>query len=40
MQPGISQITLGVADVAAARRFCERLGWVASARRTADVAFS
>ena len=39
MQPRINLITLGVADVAAARRFYERLGWVASARSTADVAF-
>jgi catechol 2,3-dioxygenase-like lactoylglutathione lyase family enzyme len=39
MQPRINLITLGVADVPAARRFYERLGWVASARSTADVAF-
>lgn len=39
MQPRISLVTLGVADVAAARGFYERLGWVASARSTAEVAF-
>ena len=39
MQPRISLVTLGVADVAAARGFYERLGWVTSARSTAEVAF-
>ncbi len=39
MQPRISLVTLGVADVARARAFYERLGWVASARSTAEVAF-
>ena len=39
MQPRISLVTLGVADVAAARGFYQRLGWVASARSTAEVAF-
>ncbi len=39
MQPRISLVTLGVADVAAARGFYERLGWVASAQSNANVAF-
>jgi catechol 2,3-dioxygenase-like lactoylglutathione lyase family enzyme len=39
MQPRISLVTLGVADVARARAFYERLGWVASARSNAEVAF-
>lgn len=39
MQPRVSLITLGVADVAAARRFYEGMGWTASARSTAEVAF-
>jgi catechol 2,3-dioxygenase-like lactoylglutathione lyase family enzyme len=39
MQPRISLITLGVADVARARGFYERLGWRASARSQAAIAF-
>ena len=39
MQPRVSLVTLGVADVAMARRFYEQLGWTASARSTEDVAF-
>jgi catechol 2,3-dioxygenase-like lactoylglutathione lyase family enzyme len=39
MQPRISLVTLGVDDVARARAFYERLGWAASARSTAEVAF-
>ena len=39
MQPRITLITLGVADVARARRFYERLGWVASPASQAEVAF-
>lgn len=39
MQPRISLVTLGVADVARARAFYERLGWVASGHSTPDVAF-
>ncbi len=37
--PGISLITLGVADVARARHFYERLGWRCSPASTPDVAF-
>lgn len=37
--PGISLITLGVADVARARRFYERLGWRCSSASTSEVAF-
>ncbi len=39
MQQRVSLITLGVADVAAARGFYERLGWAASDRSQADVTF-
>jgi len=39
MQPRISLVTLGVADVATARRFYERMGWTASARSTSEIAF-
>jgi catechol 2,3-dioxygenase-like lactoylglutathione lyase family enzyme len=39
MQPRISLITLGVADVARSRAFYERLGFVASSASNADVAF-
>jgi hypothetical protein len=39
MQPRISLVTLGVADLARARGFYERLGWTASARSTAEIAF-
>lgn len=37
--PGISLITLGVADVARARHFYERLGWRCSSASTPEVAF-
>jgi catechol 2,3-dioxygenase-like lactoylglutathione lyase family enzyme len=39
MQPSISLVTLGVADVARTRRFYEQLGWRASSASTAGVAF-
>lgn len=39
MQPRISLITLGVDDVAASRRFYEKLGFVASPASQAEVAF-
>ena len=39
MEPRISIITLGVADVARARRFYEALGWEASRASTADITF-
>ena len=40
MYPGVSLITLGVADVARARGFYERLGWRCSqGASTPDVAF-
>jgi uncharacterized glyoxalase superfamily protein PhnB len=39
LEPRISLITLGVADVPRARRFYERLGWVASPASQAEVAF-
>jgi predicted lactoylglutathione lyase len=39
VEPRISLVTLGVEDVARARRFYERLGWVASPASQAEVAF-
>lgn len=39
MQPRVSLITLGVADVARARAFYERLGWRASSAGGDEVAF-
>jgi len=39
MQQRLSLITLGVADVAAARGFYERLGWAAAASSKEDVTF-
>ena len=39
MQPRISLITLGVANVARARMFYEALGWKASSASQDDVAF-
>lgn len=39
MQQRVSLVTLGVADVAQARSFYERLGWVASSQSTDDVVF-
>ena len=39
MQPRLSIVTLGVADVGRARRFYEALGFIASKASTGDVAF-
>src|SRR5262249_6489701 len=39
MEPRLSLITLGVADVARSRRFYEALGWRASGASEAEVAF-
>jgi predicted lactoylglutathione lyase len=39
MEPRISLVTLGVADVARARRFYEALGWCASSANQKEVAF-
>jgi len=39
MEPRLSLVTLGVADLGRARRFYERLGFVASAASNADVTF-
>lgn len=39
MEPRLSLITLGVADVARSRRFYEALGWRASGASEADVTF-
>ena len=39
MQPRISLITLGVADVARARAFYERLGWQAAVSSQDSIAF-
>ena len=39
MEPRISLITLGVADLGRARGFYEALGWRASSASTAEVAF-
>lgn len=39
MQPRLSLVTLGVADVARARKFYETLGFTASSAGNADVAF-
>jgi hypothetical protein len=39
MEQRLSLVTLGVADVARARAFYERLGWQASARGNADIVF-
>ncbi len=39
VEPRISLVTLGVEDVAHARRFYERLGWVASSASQAEVTF-
>jgi uncharacterized protein len=39
MEPRISLITLGVADLGRARAFYEALGWRASGASTPDVAF-
>lgn len=39
MEPRISLITLGVADIARARRFYETLGWKASSTSNEHVAF-
>ncbi len=39
MEPRVSLITLGVADVTRSRRFYEALGWRASGASQADVIF-
>jgi catechol 2,3-dioxygenase-like lactoylglutathione lyase family enzyme len=39
VEPRLSLITLGVADVARSRRFYEALGWRASGASQADVTF-
>jgi len=39
MEPRVSLITLGVADIAAARAFYERLGWRAGGPSDGNVAF-
>ena len=39
MEPRISLITLGVADIGRARRFYEALGWVASGASNEHVLF-
>ena len=39
MEPRLSLVTLGVADVARARRFYEAMGFVASGASTDDVTF-
>lgn len=39
MEPRLSIVTLGVADVARSRAFYERLGWKASGFPSEDVAF-
>jgi hypothetical protein len=39
MEPRVSLITLGVADVARSRRFYEALGWRVSGASQEDVAF-
>ncbi len=39
MQPRLSFVTLGVADIARARAFYDRLGFSASSASTADVVF-
>lgn len=39
MQPRLSLVTLGVADIARARGFYERLGWTASSASNDSVAF-
>lgn len=39
MEPRVSLVTLGVADVARARRFYETLGWKASSASQNDVVF-
>ena len=39
MEPRISLITLGVANVALSRRFYEALGWRASSASQEDIAF-
>jgi len=39
MEPRITCITLGVADVSRARKFYERLGWRSNSQSDSDVAF-
>ncbi len=39
MEPRISLVTLGVADIARSRAFYEALGWTASSASTPEMAF-
>ena len=39
IEPRLNIVTLGVADVAKARRFYERLGWKASSASQGDIVF-
>lgn len=39
MEPRVSLVTLGVADVARSRAFYEQLGWAPSSQSTDDVVF-
>ena len=39
MEPRLSMVTLGVADVSRARSFYERLGWTASSRSQDEITF-
>ena len=39
MEPRLSLVTLGVAEIARARRFYEALGWTASSVSNSDVVF-
>ena len=39
MEPRISLVTLGVADIARSREFYEALGWTASSASTPEMAF-
>ena len=39
MEPRISLVTLGVADIARSREFYEALGWTASSASTPEVVF-
>ena len=39
MEPRLSLVTLGVADIARSRKFYEKMGWKASGASNADVVF-
>ena len=39
MEPRLSLVTLGVADIARSRKFYEKMGWKASSASNADVVF-